>query len=79
MRSKSPLINAWPIKGISWKNYRKLIGSKWIPGLAVPIDPIAAKLAQKLKLSALIIKDPELKNLEKVISGQKFKGTIIEP
>jgi uridylate kinase len=71
--------NASPIKKISWKNYQKLIGTKWIPGLAAPIDPIAAKLARKLKIPALIIKGTELKNLEKVILGQKFKGTIIEP
>ena len=67
------------IKRISWKDYRKLVGSKWIPGLSVPIDPIAAKLAQKLKLRALIIKGTELKNLEKILSERKFKGTIIEP
>lgn len=71
--------NVYPIKRISWKDYQKLVGSKWIPGLAAPIDPIAAKLAQKLKISALIIKGTELKNLEKVILGQKFKGTIIGP
>lgn len=71
--------DVYPIKRISWKNYQKLIGAKWIPGLAAPIDPIAAKLARKLKIPALIIKGTELKNLEKAISGQKFKGTIIEP
>jgi len=71
--------NVFPIKKITWKDYRKLIGSKWIPGLSAPIDPIAAKLAQKLKIRALIIKGTELKNLERVILGKKFKGTIIEP
>ncbi|KPJ73510.1 hypothetical protein AMJ48_00935 [Parcubacteria bacterium DG_74_1] len=71
--------NASPIKEISWKNYQKLVGTKWIPGLAAPIDPVAAKLAQKLKIPALIVKGTELKNLEKVILGQKFEGTIIEP
>jgi len=67
------------IKRISWKNYRKLISSKWIPGLPAPIDPIAAKLAQKLKIRALIIKGTELKNFENLLSNKKFKGTIIEP
>ncbi len=71
--------NVCPIKKISWKSYQKLVGSKWIPGLPAPIDPIAAKLAQKLKIPALIIKGTELKNLEKINLGQKFKGTIIEP
>lgn len=71
--------NAKPIKEISWADYRKLIGSKWIPGFSAPIDPIAAKLAQKLKIRAMIIKGDELKNFEKLLSGEKFKGTIITP
>ncbi|PIP22051.1 MAG: UMP kinase [Candidatus Nealsonbacteria bacterium CG23_combo_of_CG06-09_8_20_14_all_39_25] len=71
--------NAYPIKKISWKNYRKLIGSRWIPGLAAPIDPIAAKLAQKLNLRALIVKGTEINNFDKILAGKKFKGTIIEP
>lgn len=71
--------NAIAIKRISWKNYRKLAGSQWTPGLSVPIDPIAAKVAQKLKIRAFIIKATELKNLERLLAGQKFKGTIIEP
>ena len=65
------------IKRISWKNYRKLIGSRWIPGLAAPIDPIAAKFAQKLKIRALIIKGTDLKNFEKILLGKKFRGTVI--
>ena len=64
---------------VSWKDYRKLVGPRWMPGLSVPIDPIAAKLAQKLKIRALIIKGTELKNLEKVLSGKKFRGTVIGP
>ena len=79
------------IKKISWKNYRKLIGSKWIPGLSTPFDPIAAKVAQKLKIRALIIKGTEIKNFEKVLLGLqparhppargplKFRGTVIDP
>lgn len=66
------------IKRISWMDYRKLVGVRWIPGLSAPIDPIAAKLAQKLKIRALIIKGTELKNLERVLSGKKFQGTVIQ-
>lgn len=71
--------NTITIKRISWKDYRKLVGSKWTPGLSAPIDPIAAKVAQKLKIRALIIKGTELKNFEKLLLGKKFRGTIIEP
>jgi uridylate kinase len=70
--------NAKPIKRILWKDFRKIVGSKWLPGLSAPFDPIAAKLAQKLKIRALIIKGTELNNLEMIILGKEFKGTIIQ-
>jgi uridylate kinase len=70
---------ATAIKKISWKDYRKLVGSKWIPGLSCPIDPIAAKEAQKLKIRAMVIRGTDLKNFERLLSDKKFRGTTIEP
>jgi len=70
--------NATAIKKISWKDYRKLVGSNWIPGLPCPIDPIAAKEAQKLKIRAIIIRGTDLKNFERLLSDKKFRGTMIE-
>ena len=69
--------NAVAIKKISWSRYRKLINSNWTPGLSTPFDPIAARLAQKLKIRAFIIEGTEIKNFEKVLLGKEFKGTII--
>ncbi|PIP24789.1 MAG: UMP kinase [Candidatus Nealsonbacteria bacterium CG23_combo_of_CG06-09_8_20_14_all_36_12] len=70
--------NAKPFKKISWSGFRKIVGSRWSPGLSAPFDPIAAKLAERLKIRVFILKGTELKNFEKVISGKNFKGTIIE-
>lgn len=69
--------DARPLKEISWDAYRKLIPSKWVPGLSTPLDPTAAKLAQKLKITAKILKGTELENLEKAIEDKKFVGTLI--
>jgi uridylate kinase len=66
-------------ENISWKNYRKLIPSKWTPGLSTPFDPIAAKLAEKLKIRVLMVKGTDIKNFEKALSNKKFTGTIIKP
>lgn len=66
-----------PIRKIAWQSYRKIIGSRWIPGMSSPVDPIGAKLAQKLKLKAIIIKGTNLKNWKNLLEGKKFKGTII--
>ncbi|MBW2983566.1 UMP kinase [Candidatus Woesearchaeota archaeon] len=68
--------NAKPIKETTWKGLRKLVGSKWKAGLNMPFDPIASKEAEKSKLSVAII-GKNLKNLEKLLKGKKFKGTII--
>lgn len=64
---------------INWKNYRQLISTKWTPGMNVPFDPIAAKTAQKLKMTVIFTKGTDLKNLANIIKGKKFQGTIIHP
>ncbi len=59
--------NAKPIKEITWAKYRKIISSKWTPGMKVPFDPIASKMAQKLKITVIITRGTDLKNLEKIL------------
>ena len=70
---------AKPIKEITWQKYRKLISSQWKPGLSAPFDPIAAKTAQKFKMTVIVTKGTDLKNLENIIQNKPFKGTIIHP
>ena len=55
---------AKPIKEITWNRYCKLIGAEWKPGMKAPIDPIAARLASKLKMTVLVVKGTDLKNLK---------------
>lgn len=68
---------ARPIKKISWKDYLKIIPSRWTPGLHAPVDPIAARLAKKEKIKVMVADGKKLENLEKILDGQKFKGTTI--
>jgi len=68
---------AKPIKAISWLEYLNLISSSWRPGLHVPIDPVAAKLAKREKIKVIVVGE-DLKNLKKVLEGKNFKGTILE-
>lgn len=65
------------LKEISWQDYRKLITGYWKPGANAPVDPVAAKLAQKIKLKAILLRGTDLKNLENYLEKKKFKGTII--
>lgn len=65
------------IKQISWKDYRQMISRRWRPGLSAPIDPIAAKEAQKSKIRAIVIMGRDLKNLKSLLLGKDFSGTVI--
>lgn len=68
---------AKPIKRISWKAYKKLIPSKWSPGLSSPVDPVATRLAEKLGITAKVLKGTNLKNMKRAIEGKSFVGTQI--
>lgn len=69
---------AKPIKEISWDDYLELIGHQWIPGLNAPFDPVAAKLAKRLGLRVVICHGHDFENLEKILQGKEFVGTVIE-
>ncbi|RJQ29525.1 UMP kinase [Candidatus Parcubacteria bacterium] len=68
---------ARPFKTLSWAHYRRLIPGRWTPGFHSPVDPIAAKLAQKEKLKAIIIDGRNLKNFANLLNGKDFRGTVI--
>jgi len=70
--------NTFPIKRLRWKEYRKLIGRQWTPGMSAPIDPIAAKYAEAAKIRAVVIMGTKLKNFENLLMNRPFVGTIIE-
>ena len=69
--------NAQKIEKINWQDYSKLISHKWKAGMNVPFDPVAAKEARKSGIRVNII-GKDLKNLENLLDGKKFKGTIIQ-
>lgn len=70
--------NAKKIENICWKDFRKIVGNTWDPGLSMPFDPIASKLAEKLGLRVIITNGKNIPNLAQLLAGKKFKGTIIE-
>ena len=64
------------IKKINWNGFSKLISNKWKAGMNVPFDPVAAKEAQKSRIRVMVI-GKNLKNLENLLDGKKFRGTTI--
>ncbi len=69
--------SAKKIEQIDWKEFRKIVGSKWIPGANAPFDPIASREAEKLGLRVSILKGTDLKEVRKAIEGESFRGTVI--
>lgn len=70
--------NARPIKRLSWKQYMKLLpADKWHPGMRIPVDPVAARFAQKHNIACTVVRGTNLQNLERVLGGKKFQGTVI--
>lgn len=73
--SKFP--DAKEIKEIKWKDFRKIVGEKWTPGLSAPFDPRASKIAEVLKIKVVIINGKKLDRLEDFLNNKPFVGTVI--
>jgi len=76
-KDPSKFKTAKPMKERSWKKFRKLVGSKWNPGLNAPFDPVASKEAQKSRIKVVVL-GKNLKNVASYLSGKEFKGTVIK-
>lgn len=71
--------DAKPIKRLTWEEMTELVGTTWTPGINAPFDPIATQLAKKLNLTAIITNGKDFDNLDKIIEGDDFKGTVVMP
>ena len=66
------------IKNINWIDFRKIVGNEWSPRLSSPFDPIASCVCDNLGAKAIIMNGKNIKNLEKCLNENDFKGTVIE-
>lgn len=74
---KASVGEAKPFKEITWKDFRKLVGEKWSPGLNVPFDPRASKMAEVLKIKVIMVSGKSLDRLENFLNHKPFIGTTI--
>jgi uridylate kinase len=70
--------DAKPFENLTWAQYRKIVGDKWVPGKNAPFDPKAARFSQKNKLRVVFVKGDNISNLKNFLEGKKFKGTVIK-
>lgn len=69
--------NATPLRDMRWRQFRKLVGSRWNPGANLPFDPVASRLAEKLNLTVIVLSGKHMGNINKVLHGNSFHGTIL--
>jgi len=69
--------DARALKSMTWKQFRKLFGSHWSPGLNSPFDPIAAKAAERAGIRVIIADGRDLANIGRILDGKPFIGTVI--
>lgn len=68
---------AKPIDSISWEDFIKIVGTEWVPGKNTPFDPIASQKAQKAGIKVICAAGKDIENLENILNGKDFKGTVI--
>ena len=76
-KDPSKFKSAKKIEKINWNEFRKIVGNKWVAGANEPFDPVASREAEKLGLKVSILKGTDLKEVDNVLSGRKFRGTVI--
>lgn len=77
-KNPSQFPDAKPLEKLDWKSFQRIVGDKWTPGLSMPFDPRASKLADKMKLKVLMINGKNLERLEDFLNNKQFIGTTIE-
>jgi len=70
--------DAQPFKQMSWKDYRLIAAQKWKPGLSLPFDPQASKLAARSGLKVIIMNGKKPSNLKNFLNKKPFQGTTIQ-
>ena len=71
--------DAKSLDSISWKEFQKLVGDTWSPGINVPFDPVATEKAARLKLRVIVAGGRNIDNLKNILYDRKFEGTVIGP
>lgn len=70
--------DAKPICDIGWKEFRSMVGNEWDPGMNVPFDPVASRLADQNGMKIVLLNGKNIKNFQALLSGKKFIGTVIQ-
>lgn len=68
---------ARPLDRLTWPEFQALVGTEWNPGLNAPFDPVATRRGAELGLEVCVAAGADLDNLDRILRGQPFFGTLI--
>ena len=71
--------DARPLDELSWNEYKAMAGGEWKPGANVPFDPVATARASEAGLTVVAAAGRDLENLQAILDGRDFVGTVIHP
>lgn len=71
--------NAKPIRETTWDYFEKIVGLEWSPGINAPFDPVASQLAKRIGLTVIITNGMDFNNLDNILNGNEFTGTLVTP
>ncbi len=69
--------DARPLDSVSWEEFRAMVGEDWTPGKNLPFDPVATRRAAELGLQVISAGGKNLENIENILEGREFFGTLI--
>jgi len=68
---------AIPVDEMRWKEYRKMVGNVWSPGLSAPFDPVASRFCHKHGIRAVIMSGMRMEPLLEFLTTGKGEGSIL--
>ncbi|MEK9156927.1 MAG: UMP kinase [Patescibacteria group bacterium] len=70
--------SAKPRDEMGWKEYRKMVGNTWSPGLSAPFDPVASRFCEKHGMRAVVMSGMRMEPLLEYLIGKTVDGTILQ-
>lgn len=70
---------ALPLDRVTWAEFRRIVGDRWVPGKNVPFDPVASQRAAELHLRVIAAAGRDLDNVDRILRDSSYAGTTIGP
>lgn len=75
---KEQIASYEPLPQLSWSQMHELVGETWVAGGSYPLDPAACRIGRELAFKGFTLMIGQYDQLEKMVAGQSFAGTIVQ-